>query len=183
MKGIIFNLLEEVVRNEYGDDTWDAWLEAAQLDGVYTSVGSYPEQDLIKLVTAAAATLEMPADAVVRWFGHAAVPVLAEKYPQFFDGHQSTRSFLLTLNDIIHPEVRKIYPGADVPEFDYDTTSSDQALIMGYKSTRRLCALAEGFIAGTTAYYGETLTFDQPQCMKRGDSRCEFRITFNRREP
>ena len=30
MKGIVFNLLEEVVRREYGEDTWDSLLEAAK---------------------------------------------------------------------------------------------------------------------------------------------------------
>jgi len=33
MKGIIFNLLEEVVRKDYGDETWEDLLEAAQVDG------------------------------------------------------------------------------------------------------------------------------------------------------
>ena len=29
----------------------------------------------------------------------------------------------------IHPEVRKLYPGASVPEFDFDTSSPDVLLI------------------------------------------------------
>ena len=66
MKGITFNLLEEVVRHEYGENTWDALLEAAQVDGAYTSLGSYPDEDLTKLVTAASSILKMPANAIVR---------------------------------------------------------------------------------------------------------------------
>ena len=35
MKGVVFNLLEAVVRRDYGDDTWEALLEAAvALDGL-----------------------------------------------------------------------------------------------------------------------------------------------------
>jgi hypothetical protein len=30
MKGVIFNLLEEIVEDEFGADTWDALLEAAE---------------------------------------------------------------------------------------------------------------------------------------------------------
>jgi hypothetical protein len=52
MKGIVFNLLEEVVRRAYGEDTWDTLLEAAGLDGVYTSLGNYPHEELLQLVTA-----------------------------------------------------------------------------------------------------------------------------------
>ena len=80
---------------------------------------------------------------VVRWFGRHALLLLSQSYPQLFVPHTSTRPFLLTLNDIIHPEVRKLYPGADVPEFDYDT-SDPQTLRMGYRSRRKLCAL-DGF--------------------------------------
>ena len=41
MKGIIFNLLEEVVRKDYGDESWEDLLEAGQVDGAYTSLGNY----------------------------------------------------------------------------------------------------------------------------------------------
>src|SRR5689334_17847243 len=108
MKGIIFNLLEEVVRREYGEDTWDALLEAAQAGGSYTSLGNYPDEELMRLVGAAAARLQQPPDAIVRWFGKNALPLIANLYPRFFEGHTSTRPFLLTLNDIIHTEVRKL---------------------------------------------------------------------------
>ena len=38
MKGIIYNLLEEVVSAEHGEDTWDALVDAAGVDGIYTSL-------------------------------------------------------------------------------------------------------------------------------------------------
>src|ERR1051325_8340200 len=150
MKGIIFNLLQEIVEQEYGEQTWDALLEAAQLKGAYTSLGSYPDSDLMKLVGAASTALGKSPDEIVRWVGCKAAPLLAAKYPRFFDAHKSTRPFVLTLNQIIHPEVRKLYPGADVPEFDFDT-SSEEFLLMGYQSARRMCAFAEGLVTGAAA--------------------------------
>lgn len=179
MKGIIFNLLEEVIRREYGEDTWDALLEAAQVEGGYSSLANYPDEELMKLVAAASAALNTSADTIVRWFGRNALPLLAERYPEFFIPHTSTRPFLLTLNDIIHIEVRKLYPGADVPVFDYDT-SSQEVLVMGYKSPRRLCALAEGFIEAAAAHYGEEVTLDQLKCMIRGDEKCLLRISLKK---
>lgn len=177
MKGIVFNLLEEIVSREYGEDTWDRLLETAELDGAYTSLGSYEDGDLVALVQAASAALGLPPDAIVRWFGSEALPLLADSYPQFFEPHSSTRSFLLTLNDIIHPEVRKVYPGADVPTFDFHPTSNG-VLIMGYSSPRKLCAFAEGLIVGTAAHFGETVTIEQPTCMNRGDPKCLLNISF-----
>ncbi len=180
MKGIIFNLLEEVITQESGEGAWEALLEATRLNGVYTSLGSYPDSELMLLAQAASSRLKQPPDVMLRFFGAKAIPLLAAKYPVFFDGHSCTRSFLLTLNDIIHPEVRKLYPGADVIDFAYDT-SSEHALVMIYSSERKLCDLAEGLIHGAAGHYGEEATITQTECMNRGDSRCVFRISFHPR--
>jgi predicted hydrocarbon binding protein len=176
VKGIVYNLLEECVSRDYGADTWDALLDAAGLDGVYTSLGSYPDQDLFALVAAASDGLGQPADAIVRWFGRNALLLLASQYPHFFEPHSTTRSFVLTINDIIHPEVRKIYPGADVPVFDFD--SSSDVLVMSYSSSRKLCAFAEGLLEGAANHYGELIAIAQPQCMLRGDERCVLEISL-----
>ena len=177
MKGIIFNLLEGVVTEAHGEPVWDQLLEAAGVDGAYTSLGNYPDEDLYELVAAAAGALQLPANAVVRWFGVQALPLLAQKYPEFFASHRSTRSFILTLNGIIHPEVRKLYPGSEPPMFDFDS-SSPEVLVMGYYSKRRLCALAEGFVEGAARHFGESVQLAHPLCMHRGDSSCRLEMTF-----
>jgi Haem-NO-binding len=176
MKGVVFNVLEQLVARDHGEGTWDALLDATELDGVYTSLGSYADEDLMKLVGAAADELDMSPDQVVRWFGRNALPLFAARYPQLFEPHDSTRSFVLTLNEIIHPEVRKLYPGAEVPVFDF--ASHDGGLVMGYTSPRKLCAFAEGLLHGAADHYSERLTIEQPQCMNRGDDRCVLEIAF-----
>jgi hypothetical protein len=152
-------------------------LESSGVDGAYTSLGSYPDEELFKLVGAAARALDQPPDAIVRWFASQALPLLATKYPEFFSPHTSTRAFLLTLNDVIHPEVRKLYPGADVPVFDYDTSSPD-VLIMGYGSPRRMCAFAHGLIEGAAAHYRQALYFEHMAFMTNGSAKCLFRLSF-----
>jgi Haem-NO-binding len=174
MKGIVFNLLEQLVARDHGEDMWDTLLESSRLPGVYTSLGSYPDEDFARLVSAASEALDIPADDVIVWFGRNALPLFALRYPQLFAPHDSTRSFVLTLNDIIHPEVRKLYPGADVPEFEFDV--GENLVVMGYRSPRMLCSLAEGLLLGTADHYGERLTIEQPACMKRGDDQCVLEI-------
>jgi hypothetical protein len=73
MKGVVFNLLEAVVRRDHGDDSWEELLETTDIDGAYTSLGNYPDEEMMKLVGAASSTLKMPADDVVRWFGRNAL--------------------------------------------------------------------------------------------------------------
>jgi len=179
IKGIIFNLLEEVVCREFGHDKWDRLLEAADDDGVYTSLGSYSDDKIFALLKAASDELGLSSHDVLRWFGRHAMPLLAERYPSFFAA-PNTRAFVLTLNDMIHPEVRKLYPGAYVPTFDFDSASPD-VLLMGYHSQRQLCALAHGFIDGAADYFNEEAVVEQTECMHRGDARCLFVLRFRSR--
>ncbi|HYF34088.1 MAG TPA: heme NO-binding domain-containing protein, partial [Prosthecobacter sp.] len=156
MKGIIFNLLEDVVTAAHGEAVWDDLLRVSGVNGAFTSLGNYPDEDLFKLVGAASQALSLPPNSIVRWFGTQALPRLAAKYPEFFAQHSAARPFILTLNGIIHPEVRKLYPGAATPDFEFDA-SSPATLIMSYRSQRKLCALAEGLIEGAATHYGETV--------------------------
>jgi len=114
----------------------------------------------------------------LRWFGRESMPLLAETYPQFFTAHTTTRAFLLTLNDIIHAEVRKLYPGAHVPVFTFDT-SSPEVLVVGYSSARRMCVLAQGFMEGAAASFDERVEFEHAACMHRGHPQCIFRLRFH----
>ena len=177
MKGVVFNLLEEVVTRAYGADTWDALLDDAKLDGAYTSLGSYDDADMDALVSAASAKLDLPRATVLRWFGQNAMPVLAELYPAFFEPHASSRPFIEGVNTIIHAEVRKLYTGAECPHFHMQPAEAD-ALIMDYRSSRRMCALAQGFVEGAATHYGESIDFEHVHCVDRGDPGCVFKISW-----
>ncbi len=177
MKGVVFNLLEEVVRRHHGEDLWDDLLDHSDLDGAYTSLGSYSDGDIEALVASAATKLDLSRGDVLRWFGQTAMPVLAELYPAFFEPHRSSRSFVLGVNSIIHAEVRKLYTGADCPHFNF-RDGADGALLMDYRSSRRMCALAQGFIEGAANQYGETLEFRHDSCVEHGASYCVFHIQW-----
>lgn len=177
MKGIVFNLLQEVVVAEHGEAAWDALLTSAGLDGAYTSLGTYDDAQLLALVAAASQALGLSERQVVRWFGVQAMPLFAERYPALFAAHDNARDFVLTLNDIIHPEVRKLYPGADVPEFDFDA-ADDEVLGMTYSSARKMCDFAEGLIEGAASHYGQHVDIEQPECMHDGAAHCRFRLRF-----
>ena len=179
MKGVVFNLLEEVVVRHHGADVWDDLLDAAGVAGSYTSIGSYPDAEIEALVAAGASALGLNRAAVLRWFGQEAMTVLSERYSAFFEPHSSARPFVLSVNSIIHPEVRKLYAGAGCPHFHFREESADGPLLMTYQSPRRLCALAQGFVEGASAHYGERVDFQHLQCMDHGDASCEFKVSWN----
>jgi Haem-NO-binding len=183
MKGIIFNLLEEVVTTHIDEKTWDGILDDAGASGVYTTLGNYPDPELTRLLGALSQRTGKSCQEALQWFGRLAMPFLAKRYPEFFTPHLGMRSFLLSLNDVIHAEVKKLYPGADVPVFEFETptgVAGQDTLIIHYRSKRRLCALAEGFIAGASDHYQEQTKVTQSTCMLDGAGACMLVCQFQK---
>jgi hypothetical protein len=176
MKGIVFNLLEDAVIKYHGEDVWDDFLDAAELDGAYTSLGSYDDAELERLVLAASNALNLAPGTVLRWFGRVAMPNMAIRFPVFFQGHTTGRTFVMDLNAVVHAEVRKLYVGAGCPRFDLQEDGT--AVLMGYHSPRRLCDLAHGFLEGLADHYGETVAVEHLYCRNAGDDRCLIRADW-----
>jgi len=184
MKGIIFNLFEEVVTTHIGEKAWDAILDTTGVDGAYTSLGNYPDEEFVKLLGTLSRQSGKSDRESLKWFGQLSMPFLARRYPEFFTAHSGMRSFLLSLNDVIHAEVRKLYPGAEVPMFEFETPPGPAAhdtLIIHYRSKRRLCQLAEGFIAGASGQFKEQVAVTQPSCMLDGADICTLVCRFEQR--
>lgn len=171
VKGVIFDLLRTIVETDHGEDAWDDAIDRAGVDGVYTAVGKYPDDEFTTLLNHVPSGQAASTADLLRWFGRRAMPELAIAYPMFFRGHESLATFLPTLNDVIHAEVRKLYPDAEVPDFRM-TGDGEQTLLVEYRSPRRLCALAEGFIVGAADHFDEHVVVEQPTCMLRGDEHC-----------
>jgi predicted hydrocarbon binding protein len=47
---------------------------------------------------------------------------------------------------------------------------------MDYRSARRMCGLARGFVEGAAAHYGETVGFSHMHCAERGEAHCTFKM-------
>ncbi|MBI3203534.1 MAG: heme NO-binding domain-containing protein [Myxococcales bacterium] len=179
MKGIVFHLFQASISKHHGEDAWDDILEEAGVEGAYTSLGTYPDDELYALVNAASRRVDRPPAEVVRWFAMEAADVFAERFPAFFAPHTTVRTFLLALNDIIHPEVKKLYPEAETPSFTFET-APDGRLVMHYHSHRQLCAFGEGLILGSAKHFGERATVEQPTCVHRGDDHCVLVVGIER---
>lgn len=175
--GIIFNLLEEAVVRRFGAEAWSSMLAHVGSAG-YLPFDRYPDDELFALLEALPVGPETGAPDRLRWFGRAAVPLLAERYPMIFAPHSSAESFLLALNEILHPEGPP--PDVEAGPLDLEVLASGPGggLVLGYRSARRLCALAEGFVGGAADHFGERVTISQPRCMLKGEERCALVCVF-----
>lgn len=172
----MLQLLGRCARDAFGDATWRQALAQSGLVEPFDPQRLYPDPEFNALVAALGASQGIDANAAQRWFGERAIAHFHEMAPDLFDAHRDSWSFLLTLNDIIHPQVRRDYPGAGAPDFGYGI-ADDGGLMLTYQSRRRMCGFAEGLILATLRHYGESPTVRHERCMHRGDPQCEFVLT------
>ena len=159
MKGIIFNVAEKAVVELLGEEAWDDLLDDAGVAGDYTALGTYPDEELIALVVAAANKTGHDAAEVQRLIGRHALANLVASIEDFVDRDAHVFDFLSSVHDIIHVEVKKLDPAAMPPSIEPNRISDDE-LHLTYTSERGLSPLAEGLILGAGDFYETPLTVD-----------------------
>jgi len=175
VKGVVFNVVEDVVEETLPGNSWDDAVEAAGVRGAYTSLGSYPDADLVGIVGALSDSTGLPTDDVLRHAGRHGFAHLAGRHPELLEGISDLSSLLAQLDDVIHPEVLKLYPDAQTPRFRVERRE-DGTLVLTYESERGLCALAEGLVAGAADHFGVDARIEQPRCAHRGDDVCQIEV-------
>lgn len=174
MKGALFNVVQDVVEAEFGPEAWDEAVTRAGVDGVYTSLGSYADDELAALVGALSEIARCSRDDVLVLAGRKGLAVLVARHADLIEDLDGWRGVLRGLDGIIHPEVQKIYPDAEVPSFE--VVCDDAVFQLVYRSSRNMCKLAEGLIVGLGEHFGVDLSVTQPSCAVRGDTRCLIEV-------
>lgn len=181
MKGIIFNLLEDFIVDGWGEERFEQVMTGCPLHtkGPFVGPGTYPDSDLFAIVERTTAELGIATPAALRAFGRYAMPRLAARFEAFVRDHDHPKSFLCTVDGIIHVEVRKLFENAEPPRIRFEDTGPRE-LVLHYQSKRKLCALFEGLLDGTADYFGVPFTREQKSCMSEGAPTCEFALRFSR---
>jgi len=179
MKGIVFNILEEMVIEKAGLEGWDLLINSVELPsrGVYTAGKNYSDEEIVILSQKASEMLDIPLQPLIQAFGNFLFQKLVNKHPVFIESQPDFFSFLKSVHDVIHVEVRKLYEEPSLPHFSYQQPSDDE-LLMEYRSPRKLCLLAEGLIAGAAEHYQVNYQLAHTSCLHKGDDHCLFKITL-----
>ena len=157
MKGIVFQELIKMVEKNFGDAMLEDIISNTRLpsEGAYTSVGTYDHAEILALVSSLSISTGTEAKDIVKAFGRHLVAVFHEGHREFFD-QPNVFSFLKSVDSIIHVEVKKLYPKAELPHFIYEQPS-ENSLVMHYHSSRPFADLAEGLIEGVIKVFGENI--------------------------
>jgi Haem-NO-binding len=159
MKGMIFTEFLELVERTHSAELAETLLANADLPsgGIYTAVGNYDHREMVTLVVALSRQTRQPVDEVLHWFGENLFVTLSTGYPGFFADKDNAFSVLVGIESVIHTEVRKLYPDAELPSFDVIQHGRDE-LVLDYRSPRCMDDLAHGMIDACIAHFDEPVT-------------------------
>jgi hypothetical protein len=173
MKGMVFTEFLEMVESKFSADMVDDIIDDSALPsgGAYTAVGTYDHSELVTMVGALAQRTGLPVPALVNAFGLHMFGRFHVLHPSFFSGVSSALDFLEGIETVIHREVRKLYPDAQLPQFD--CTRDVDGLDMVYSSPRHFGDLAAGLIEGAVAHFGDALSITR---VNRPDGAIRFEM-------
>jgi Haem-NO-binding len=155
MKGIVFTEFLEHVEEALGPAMVESVIDACDLasGGVYTSVGTYPCEEMGQLIGALAELSGRDPVSILHEFGGRLAETFHKAYPEHFKVPEFF-DFVESVDSHIHVEVKKLYPDAELPRFHTVSREQDR-LVIDYVSSRGLENLAFGLFHGCSAIFDE----------------------------
>lgn len=178
MKGVVFTEFLEMVEHKFSAEMVDDIIDDAQLasGGAYTSVGTYPHQEMVALVVALSQRTAISVADLLRVFGEYLFGRFVIVYPSFFVESHDAFAFLAGIDRIIHAEVRKLYPDAELPRFVVEQHEADR-LVLLYDSGRHFEDLAEGLMRGCLNHFGGQINLEREMVGQDGQRKERFVLT------
>lgn len=155
MKGLVFTTFFEFCESRYGADMLDDIIVVSNVrgGGAYTSVGTYPFEDMVALLTALVAASGKDLKSLLEDFGQ----FCFAKWVNYSPSHFANTNLFEVLANIDHfheTEVRKLYPDAELPSFRIERRDSE-VLYLRYYSCKPLADLAVGVINGASQHLAD----------------------------
>lgn len=169
MKGVVFTEFMEMVESRMGLGMLDRIIGEANIpnDGAYTSVGTYDHDQLVRLVTALSNATGTTVPALVHMFGEHLFARFSLGYPALFADAANAFDFIEQIDGLIHVEVRKLYPDAELPSLHCERPAPGQ-LVLVYSSPRGFADLAAGLLQGCIKHFGTPISVERTDLEKEG---------------
>jgi hypothetical protein len=162
MKGLVFREFIDMVEDQFSLQMVDDIIHASTLasGGAYTSVGTYPDDEMMQLVHQLSLRSEIPIPGLLNHFGRHLFHRFTVIHPEYVTSHTSAFELLKVLDNEVHVEVRKLYEGAELPSFVYETLD-EQSMLFIYKSSRPMADLAHGLIQGCIEHFSQSMKIER----------------------
>lgn len=155
MKGLVFTTFYDFCERRFGADFLDDVIDDANLPhvGAYTSVGTYPFDEMVALITAAVKRSQSTMPVILEQFGDHCFNAWVSKFPSLF-ANRDLFDVLADIDEFHESEVRKLYPDAELPSFSVVGRTAD-CVFLDYRSCKPLADLAVGVIRGAGKHLGQ----------------------------
>jgi len=166
-----------MIEQKEGYETVDQMIEKCvpKRNGVYSTVGTYPFEEMKILLEEYSNRTEKDANIILKEFGIHAFKKFAENYPGIIEKYFSPFDLIAEINDVIHVEVLKLYEDAELPQFSVSEYSFEKIELV-YSSSRKLWAMAEGLMEGCFKYFKEEVKIEK-EMLSDDSSKVKFTIT------
>ncbi len=176
MKGILFSEFISLVEDKFGLETCQSMLDDSEDPGIYTSVGTYDHRDLIKLISTLSKLTGVSSSDLQQVYGESVFNQLFNSMPELEGKYDNTFSFIKSVEESIHIEVKKLYPQAKPPRFSFISESASE-LVMDYHSARCLSHVCFGLIKGCANHFNQAVTIDMA-ALSHDNSQVRFTINY-----
>lgn len=155
MKGVLFNEFLDQVEDIHGAAMKERVVGACDLSsgGVYTNERAYPCEEMGQLIAAFARLSNKDPVPILHEFGRRLATTFHHSHPEHFEA-PAFFDFVESLDALVHAEVKKRDPEAQLPRFS-TISREDNRLVIDYVSSRGLEDLAYGLFRGCSEIFGE----------------------------
>lgn len=169
MKGIVFTEFLDLVEDKFGLEIVQKILDEVKTstNGSYTAVGTYDHGEMFAMVSKLSEISGLEVKNLLTIYGEHFFVVLKTNYPQFMN-KQDLFSFLMVIDNYIHPEVIKLYPDAELPKFKANI-ESEHIMYLTYQSQRKLIDFAIGLINGASNHFSEKIEVEKMSIKDDGE--------------
>jgi hypothetical protein len=180
MYGIVNKAIEDLVKENFGEEKWDAVKERSGVDiDFFLSNEPYDDDITYKLAGAVSEEMDMPIEQVMHAFGEWWVLRTGkEKYGGLMEaGGSGLKEFLHNL-PVFHNRVMLIYPKLTPPEFKVSNSEENSIHVHYYSKRVGLQDFVRGLLSGLGKMYNTPAQIELLQSRDDGSDHEIFKVSW-----
>jgi hypothetical protein len=180
MYGIVNKAIEDLVKENFGEEKWDAVKERSGVDiDFFLSNEPYDDDITYKLAGAVSEEMQMPVSDVLQAFGEWWVLRTGkEKYGGLMEaGGSGLKEFLINL-PVFHNRVMLIYPKLTPPEFKVSNAEENSIHVHYFSKRVGLQDFVRGLLSGLGKMYNTPTQIELLQSRDDGSDHEIFKVSW-----
>lgn len=180
MYGIVNKAIEDLVKENFGQETWDNILEKSNIDvDFFISNEPYDDDITYKLVSTISEELKIPAENVLQLFGEWWILKTGkEKYGGLMEaGGSNLKEFLGNL-PLFHNRIMLLYPKLTPPEFKVSNSEENSIHIHYYSKREGLLEFVRGLLQGLGKMYNTDVVIELLESRDQNHDHEVFKVSW-----